>query len=106
MIHVISITEANQNFIKVAKNARKYGDTVIFKRIKPVYVLFDIEVHKRIIATSGGKDGTKDIALLDSVVSSIYQTYDSKELYLTLIEKAARLCFAINKNHLFIDGNI
>jgi death on curing protein len=64
-----------------------------------------IEVHKRIIATSGGKDGIKDTALLDSAVSSIYQTYDSKELYPTLIEKAARLCFALNKNHPFIDGN-
>lgn len=40
---IISITEANQNFTKVAKNANKYGDTVIFKRNKPAYVLFDIE---------------------------------------------------------------
>ncbi len=64
-----------------------------------------IEVHKRIIATSGGEDGIKDFALLDSAVSSIYQTYDNKELYPTLIEKAARLCFALNKNHPFIDGN-
>jgi len=38
-----SITEANQNFTKVAKNAKKYGDTVIFKRNKPAYVLFDVE---------------------------------------------------------------
>lgn len=37
-----------------------------------------IEVHQRIIATSGGKEGIKDIALLDSAISSIYQTYDSK----------------------------
>lgn len=64
-----------------------------------------IEVHQRIIATSGGKEGIKDIALLDSAISSIYQTYDSKELYPTLIEKAARLCFSLNKNHPFIDGN-
>ena len=64
-----------------------------------------IEVHKRIIATSGGKTGIKDFAMLDSAVSSIYQTYDSIELYPTLIEKAARLCFALNKNHPFVDGN-
>lgn len=63
-----------------------------------------IEVHKRMIATSGGSEGIKDIALIDSAVSSIYQTYDSKELYPTLIEKAARLCFALNKNHPFVDG--
>ena len=64
-----------------------------------------IEVHKRIIATSGGEEGIKDFSLLDSAVNSIYQTYDSKDLYPTLIEKAARLCFALNKNHPFIDGN-
>jgi antitoxin Phd len=40
---IISITEANQNFSKVAKNAKKFGDTVIFKRNKPAYILFDIE---------------------------------------------------------------
>ena len=64
-----------------------------------------IEVHKRIIATSEGIAGIKDLALLDSAVSSISQTYDNKELYPTLKEKAARLCFALNKNHPFIDGN-
>ncbi len=40
---IISITEANQNFTKVTKTANKYGDTVIFKRNKPAYVIFDIE---------------------------------------------------------------
>lgn len=40
---IISITEANQNFTKVTKTANKYGDTIIFKRNKPAYVLFDIE---------------------------------------------------------------
>ena len=39
---IVSITEANQNFSKVVKNATKYGDTVIFKNNKPVYVIFDI----------------------------------------------------------------
>ncbi|MDA3931869.1 MAG: type II toxin-antitoxin system death-on-curing family toxin [Tenericutes bacterium] len=64
-----------------------------------------IKIHKRIIETSGGALGLKDIGLLDSAVSSIYQTYDSKELYPTLLEKAARLCYALNKNHPFVDGN-
>lgn len=64
-----------------------------------------IEVHKRIISTSGGTEGIKDIALLDSAVNSIYQTYDAKELYPTILEKAARLCFSLSKNHPFVDGN-
>jgi len=40
---IVSVTEANQNFNKVTQTAHKYGDTVIFKRNKPAYVLFDIE---------------------------------------------------------------
>lgn len=40
---IISITDANQNFTKVTKIANKYGDTVIFKRNKPAYIIFDIE---------------------------------------------------------------
>ncbi len=40
---IVSVTEANQNFNKVTKTANKYGDTVIFKRNKAAYVLFDIE---------------------------------------------------------------
>jgi len=64
-----------------------------------------ISFHKRIIEVSGGKSGIKDEGLLDSAINSIYQTFDKKDLYPTLIEKAARLCFALNLNHAFIDGN-
>lgn len=64
-----------------------------------------IAVHERIIATSGGEQGIRDIALIDSALNSIYQTFEEKELYPTLLEKAARLCFSLNKNHAFIDGN-
>ena len=39
---IVSITEANQNFSKVVKNANKYGDIVVFKNNKPVYVIVDI----------------------------------------------------------------
>jgi len=64
-----------------------------------------IRLHERIIETSGGFKGIKDISLIDSAVNSIYQTFDNKELYPTLVEKAARLCYSLNKNHAFIDGN-
>ncbi len=43
--------------------------------------------------------------MLDSAISSIYQTYDSFDLYPTILEKAARLCYTLNKNHPFVDGN-
>jgi prophage maintenance system killer protein len=40
-----------------------------------------------------------------SSVSSIYQTFDKKELYPSIEEKAANLIYFIVKNHSFIDGN-
>ena len=52
-----------------------------------------IHMHKRLIETSGGIDGIKNFALLDSAVNSIYQTFDGKELYPSLIEKAADCAF-------------
>ncbi len=41
----------------------------------------------------------------DSSISTIYQTYDGKELYPTLEQKAAMLLYLVTKNHSFIDGN-
>lgn len=40
-----------------------------------------------------------------SSVSQIYQTFDGKDLYPTLEEKAATLLYLIVKNHSFVDGN-
>jgi len=39
-----------------------------------------VAVHERIISTSGGEQGIKDITLIDSALNSIYQTFDEKEL--------------------------
>lgn len=40
-----------------------------------------------------------------SSIGAIYQTYDGKEVYPTLEEKAAHLLYFLVKNHRFIDGN-
>ena len=40
-----------------------------------------------------------------SSITSIYQTFDRKELYPSIEEKAANLLYFIVKNHSFIDGN-
>ena len=40
-----------------------------------------------------------------SSVNQIYQTFDGKELYPTLEEKASMLLYLITKNHSFSDGN-
>ena len=40
---ITTITEANQNFSKVAKVAEKNGQAVIFKNNKPKFLLIDID---------------------------------------------------------------
>lgn len=62
-------------------------------------------LHQRLIEKTGGEFGIKDEKGLESLLGSIYQTFDGKELYPTHIEKASRLCFMLNTSHVFLDGN-
>ena len=43
---IVSMTEANQNFSVVAKQAEENGCVVIFKNNKPKFVLLDIEAMR------------------------------------------------------------
>lgn len=40
---IVSMTEANQNFSKVARIVEKSGEAVIFKNNKPKFVVIDID---------------------------------------------------------------
>lgn len=42
---------------------------------------------------------------LESILGTIYQSFDGKDLYPTLEEKAANFLYLVIKNHTFIDGN-
>ena len=42
---------------------------------------------------------------LKSIINNIYQSFNGKDVYPTLEEKAANLLYLITKNHTFIDGN-
>ena len=42
---------------------------------------------------------------LKEVIGTIYQSFDGKDLYSTIEEKAANFLYLITKNHTFIDGN-
>ncbi|TAF51190.1 MAG: type II toxin-antitoxin system death-on-curing family toxin [Oscillatoriales cyanobacterium] len=64
-----------------------------------------LALHRKIIATSGGAVGVRDLGLLQSALAQPRLTFDGVELYPDLIEKAAALGFSIILNHPFIDGN-
>ena len=52
---IVSISEANQNFSKVAREADRLGSVVIFKNNKPKYKLIDIEQDTEIEMTDEEK---------------------------------------------------
>lgn len=64
-----------------------------------------IRLHERVAAQSGGSVGVADPGLLDSAVNQPKMTFGGADLYPTLVEKAAALCFSLAKNHAFHDGN-
>lgn len=53
----------------------------------------------------GGLFGNEKDDSFKSSLETIYQTFDSKELYPSIEEKAANLLYFIVKNHSFTDGN-
>lgn len=52
---IVSISEANQNFSRVAKMAEKHGDLYIFKNNRPRYKLVDLEKESQIEMTDDEK---------------------------------------------------
>ena len=64
-----------------------------------------ISLHDKLLTATGGSAGLRDIGLLESAVLGCYQTFDDVELYPTIIEKAARMAYAVSNNHPFVDGN-
>ena len=60
-----------------------------------------VEVHDWIIDNSGGLDGTNDLGLLESALQHIQNDW----YYPEFANKLTHLVFAINKFHVFTDGN-
>ncbi len=77
--------------------------------IKPAYVLTYSECHKFIDIMKRQFDsdlfGAEKDDSFKSSIGAIYQTFDGKEVYPSLEEKAAQLLYFVIKNHSFVDGN-
>ena len=64
-----------------------------------------IRMHSRLIDETGGTDGLRDKALLESALQTPFQSFGGIPMYPTLVQKAARLCCGLVQNHAFVDGN-
>jgi death-on-curing protein len=64
-----------------------------------------LELHRRIIQQTGGASGVRNLAALESAVAQPRMTFEGKDLYPTIEDKAGALGFFIVQNHPYIDGN-
>ena len=62
-------------------------------------------LHEQLITETGGSSGLRDEGMLDSALNDPFQTFGKEDMYPSLQQKAARLCFGLVKNHPFVDGN-
>lgn len=64
-----------------------------------------VELHRRVMARTGGGSGIRDSGALESAVAQPAMTFGGVDLYPALAEKAAAMAHAIVQNHPFVDGN-
>ncbi|MGE3540672.1 MAG: type II toxin-antitoxin system death-on-curing family toxin [Candidatus Tectimicrobiota bacterium] len=64
-----------------------------------------LEVHRQVMAQSGGAEGLMHLSALESALAQPQMTFGGEDLYPTLVDKAAALGYALIKNHPFLDGN-
>lgn len=71
-------------------------------KLDTAHVLY---LHNIMCRTTGGSCVLRDIGVLESALYHAYASFEGKEFYPTIEEKAARQTYAIIRNHPFIDGN-
>jgi death on curing protein len=64
-----------------------------------------VALHRRLIASSGGAAGIRDLGALESALAQPRASFGARDLYPGVIEKAAALGFSLVMGHPFLDGN-
>ena len=120
--------------VRILKRAEKKLEApqvlAVIERYADALALLDDYDHQRIAKPSGRKSraqlsydecrrfidamrfgsestlfGREKDESLKSCIGTIYQTFDGKDIYPSIEEKAANLLYFVIKNHAFIDGN-
>jgi len=86
-----------------------HGELAVVGTTPPTGFTFGYEEGMQIVASMkdefGGLFGQEKDQGFKSALGAIYQTFDGKEVYPSIEEKAAHLLYFIVKNHAFSDGN-
>ena len=64
-----------------------------------------LELHRRVIGQSGGALGVLNLGALESALAQPRMTFGGRELYPSIVDKAAALGYSLIQNHPFLDGN-
>lgn len=64
-----------------------------------------LELHRRVIGQSGGALGVLNLGALESALAQPRMTFGGRELYSSIVDKAAALGYSLIQNHPFLDGN-
>lgn len=64
-----------------------------------------MDLHRLVIAQSGGSGGIRDLNALESAVAQPAMTFGGADLYPTVAAKAGAFAHSLIQNHPFIDGN-
>jgi death on curing protein len=75
--------------------------------VGPLFLTLDdvLESHSEQIAAYGGRDGIRDLGLLESALAQPEAMFDGERLHADLFEMAAAYLLHLVMNHPFIDGN-
>ena len=76
-------------------------EQILIEIILEDVLAFHEEMEQRYVMDKG----IHDMNLLESAVNTPFQSFAGEELYPTILDKAARLCYGLTKNHPFRDGN-
>ena len=72
---------------------------------RPLRLAEVVELQRQQLLSYGGLEGIRNNEALKSAIAQPFQTWDGKDLYPSIEEKAAVYCFLISQNQPFIDGN-
>lgn len=64
-----------------------------------------LELHRLVVAATGGATGLRNLAALESAAAQPQLTFGGEDLYPTVTTKAASLAFSLVSNHPLVDGN-
>jgi len=64
-----------------------------------------LALHRQVVEQAGGSQAIRDLSGLTSAVAQPRMTFEGRDLYPSMEEKAAALCFSLILNHPFVDGN-